>query len=322
MGDAPTPLDPIEVFPDPADYRTLRRIFEDPENRIVLSLGGGSVPGLCGNLALIRLLEHVGVARHVKQVWGTSAGAVVGSGWCSGNTPLRVLELVRSLDKKGALDFHLLRFALRVLLSLPPLRRPLPDGVIKGRHFRETIRAGLLVDRFEECRIPFRCVGVSDDGRATTKVFRRGELLPAVFASMSLPGIVEPMPVEGRCYYDGGLTEKTPLTSVISEHGTSDYDGKLVILATHFGLEARNERSRGFLARFMDTLEVMEDQIWLYQLQEARERDGVRVLVLNPHLEDAGMFAFDQTDRLFCDAFATFGRLLRDAQIAQTFGLA
>ena len=72
---------------------------------------------------------------------------------------------------------------------------------------------------------------------ATPKIFRRGKLLPAVFASMALPGIVIPQPVDGKHFYDGGLVEKTPLLSPIAEHGQTgdkrkgDEEGDLVAAA-------------------------------------------------------------------------------------------
>jgi len=303
-------------------FRTFLRLAEDDNNRLIVSLGGGSIPGLCGNLALLEILEDLDLRGRVDQVWGTSAGAVVGSGWASGATAQEVLTLVRSLNRRGVLDAHLFRFATRILASLPPLRRPLPDGIVAGKHFRNTIEKGLKCETFEECPIPFRCIACSDDGRATTKIFRRGKILPAVFCSMSLPGIMIPQPADdGRNYYDGGVVEKTPLPSILGEHSQSGDPRQLVVLSTHFAEEPREEPTKGFLNRFLDTLQAMEDKVWEYQLRDARQRESVRVMVLNPHLKDAAMFGFDETDRYFEESKQRFQELLGDARVAQTFGL-
>lgn len=309
---------------DPERYTVLKRMCAREDHRLVLSLGGGAHPGLCGNLALISILQELELRPHVTEIWGTSAGAVVGGGWATGSSAEEILALVAGLDRRGALDFSLLRFALGVLMAIWPFRRPLPDGLIRGKWFRDAISRGLRVENIEDCEIPFRCIACSDDGTGRRKVFRRGPLLPAIFSSMSIPGIVIPMPgdAEGNCYYDGGLVEKTPLISPIAAHTQSGDPRKLLLLCTHYASEPRKEPARGFLHRFLDTIHVIEDVCWGYQLAEARQRKDVTLMVLNPHIDDPSLFNFARTDRSFREAKATFAELLENARIATTFGLA
>src|SRR5262245_675110 len=87
----------IEAPPDPADYSAFVRLASSPENRLIVSFGGGATPGLCGNLALARLLEELNLRPHIAEVWGTSAGAVIGGGWATGSDALDVLRLVQGL---------------------------------------------------------------------------------------------------------------------------------------------------------------------------------------------------------------------------------
>ena len=63
----------------PDRYTALVRMVAGGDRKLAVSLGGGSLPGLCGNLALVRILEELELRPHVGEVWGTSAGAVVGS---------------------------------------------------------------------------------------------------------------------------------------------------------------------------------------------------------------------------------------------------
>ena len=58
---------------DPERYTTLMRLVTDPKHRVVASFGGGSVPGLCGNLAFGKILAELGIDTHVEEVWGTRA---------------------------------------------------------------------------------------------------------------------------------------------------------------------------------------------------------------------------------------------------------
>ena len=311
-----------EIPIDPGRYTTLLRLAGSEDHRLVLSFGGGSLAGLCGNLALVRIFEKLDLRGRVEEIWGTSAGAVVGGGWATGTPAHRVLGLVESLAGRGSVDFSLSRFALSILLAVRPFRRPLPDGLLRGRRFLKTIEAGLSVSTFEDCEIPFRCIACRDDGNATRKVFRRGKLLPAIFASMSLPGIVIPQPAddEGDYYYDGGLLEKSPLISPIADHGRSGDRRKLLLVCTHFaGLTAG--RARGFVKRFLTALDIMEDVCWTYQLEEARSRKNVVLLTLNPRIEDAPMFDFKLTREVYARSLAAFADLLQDARIAQTFGM-
>ncbi len=313
----------IERPLDPERYVVLRRLFDDENNRVVIGFGGGSLPGLCGNVALARILEELSLRERVDEIWGTSAGAVIGGGWATGSDALTILDLVRSLKAKGAVDFSLLKFATGILASLWPFRRPLPDGLIRGDVFWDTIDRGLKVKTFDECPTPFRCIACTDDGRASRKIFRRGPLLPAIFASMSMPGVVIPRPAdaEGNCFYDGGLVEKSPLLSPVGEHLRSGDKRKLVLVVTHFGNEIHQTAAQGFYNRFLHTLYAMEEACWHYQLAEARERPNIVMVVLNPKLSDTALFKFAHTDMNYLACRERFADVLQNAKIAQTFGL-
>jgi predicted acylesterase/phospholipase RssA len=277
------------------------------------------VPGICANLAFADLLEQLDVRRHVAQVWGTSAGAVVGGGWASGSPASKILAQVRSLDRRGAVDAQRGRLFAAALLWR--WRRRLPEGLIGGRHFADAIARGLTATTFEDCPTQFRCVAIPDDGTLTRKVFRKGPLLPAIFASMSLPGIFVPrVHPDGTTYYDGGLVEKTPLLSPIAEHDTLGEDRELLVLGTHFDNEAKRIRPHGFFARFLQAIYAMESALWDHQLAQARQRKNVSLILLNPRLEDGGMFDFRQVDATFAYAAKAFADQLQNAKLAYSFG--
>ena len=305
-------------------YGTLRRLMTDPDHKVVVSMGGGALQGLCGNLALWRILEELELVEHVDELWGTSAGAIIAGGAATGAEALTVLDLVGSLGRRGAIDIGLARFAFRILRSLGPFRRPLPDGVVQGVQFRKTIAAGLKATTFEDCKIPFRCIACSDHGRPVAKVFKSGELLPAIYSSMALPGVMMPMPAgdDGRTWYDGGLVEKTPLRSPIAEHGRSSDGRKLLILATHYISDSVEEPAQGFLRRFLYSLYALEDQLWQYQVREARQRDNVSLLLLDPQIRGVELFAFQDTVPLYVRSRERFADALQDARIISTLGTA
>ncbi len=308
---------------EPKRFAALRRMLTDNRHRVVLSLGGGALPGLAGNLALTRILEELDLIGSIDEIWGTSAGAVIGGGIASGAPSDEILDLVAGLRAPGILDRAVLRFAWRLTRSATPfVRRPMPEGILPGENFLEAIRQGLRCETFDDCKIPFRCIACTDDGRATPKIFRRGQLVPAIFSSMALPGIMIPRPGDetGATYYDGGLVEKSPLRSPIADHGRSGDDRRLVVLCTHFFDPTRKGRKHTFLSRFLETLYALEEVAWEYQLAEARARDNVIVILLDPRLEEPSMFAFENTVPNYLRARDAFLDALQDGRLVATFG--
>ncbi|MGH9194545.1 MAG: patatin-like phospholipase family protein, partial [Acidimicrobiia bacterium] len=192
----------IEAPLDPKRYTAFRRLATDPAHRLVVAFGGGSAVGLSGNVALAEILEELELKSQVSMIWGTSAGAIVGGSWASGTPAKQMPPLVRAVH--GSLDVCWLRLFASLLLR--PFGYPLPEGLIKGRRIAALIDEGLKVKSFEECSIPFRCIAISDDGQARRTVFEQGPLLPAIYASMSLPGIFmprPPLPGEDCSHFDG-----------------------------------------------------------------------------------------------------------------------
>lgn len=313
----------IESQLEADDYSTLHRLATAGEHRLVVSLGGGATAGLCGNIALTRLLEELELKQHISELWGTSAGAIVGGSWTAGTTAAEMLATIRNLDSKDTVD--LCHAAILRSLLLRPFGRFLPDGLIQGRRLASLIDAGLKVKDFQSCTIPFRCIACSDDGRNRRKVFRKGLLLPAILSSMSLPGILAPRPaLEGEeCgYYDGGLVEKTPLISPIAEHLRRGDKRKLLLIATHFSGDERRKPARGFIHRFVQSIYALEEALWGYQLKEARQRygDKVTLLLLNPHIIEPTLFDFSHVTEHYLRARENFKHKLRNGSLALTFG--
>jgi predicted acylesterase/phospholipase RssA len=310
----------IETPLDPNRYTALRRLATDPGHRLVLCFGGGSAIGLGANAALAKILEELDLKGHVSQVWGTSAGAIIGAGFAAGVGADEIRRRVKATE--GSLDICWLRLVLSLLLR--PFGYPLPEGLIKGRRIVALIEAGLPVKTFEECPISFRCIAVTDDGQARRTVLREGPLLPAIYASMTLPGIFMPhgpLSGEDNGYYDGGIVEKTPLRSPISEHLRSADPRKLVLVATHFRSHGQLGPARGFVHRFLQTVGALEDLAWPYQLTEARNYPNVILVLLDPQIEVPNVLDFSLLERHYLQAREAFTDALQNAHLALSLGL-
>ncbi len=304
-------------------FSTLRRLASDPGKRLVVCMGGGGVPSLCGNAVLADLIERLGLREHVQEIWGTSAGAIIGGSWASGTKAPRMLEILRVLRSHGVTDVDWLHVAKGLLLR--PFGAVLPDAILRGKRSYETMLSGLSVETFEECEIPFRCIACADEEQGRRHIFREGPLGPAISASMSLPGILLPRDADGQPahgFLDGGLVEKTPLYSPMADHVRIGDDRQLLILGTYFGVQRIvNAVEHGFIDRFLVTIDALVDHLWEHQEQAARSQPGVSVLLLNPRLEPSVNYLdCSGIDRHCRQARKAFQEQLGDGRIALTLG--
>jgi predicted acylesterase/phospholipase RssA len=308
--------------PELERYSTLRRLAADPGRRFVVALGGGCVPGLCGNAALVELIEELGLKEHVAEVWGTSSGALIGGAWASGTSAQEIMAQLHGFQRKRMVDTPWVRVVIG--FALGRVGCCAPDAVIRGEHFHRELVAGLTARTFEECPLPFRCIACVEEPGMRRKVFREGPLAPAISASIALPGLLLPRDETGRPtygFYDGGLVEKTPLFSPIADHTALGDGRELLIVGTHFANDAhRIAGAHGFIERFMVTIDSLEERLWEYQRDEARKKHGVSVLMLNPCMDDPTSFDFKRIDHDCQQARAAFRDQLQNGKIAMTLG--
>ena len=168
--------------------------------RVGLALGSGGARGWA-HLGVLQALREKGI--EVDVVAGTSMGAVIGSFFAAGREDV-LLELARNLDWK-----RLRPFFWEVTLSR--------SGLTDGRKLLEEFRKMLGLREFRELDLPFRAVATDLDTGGEV-VLSSGNLLQAVRASISLPGLFSPVRVGKRLLVDGGLVNPVPV-SVAREMG-------------------------------------------------------------------------------------------------------
>lgn len=192
--------------------------------KIGVVLGGGGARG-AAHIGVLRALEKLRVP--IDAIAGTSMGAIVGGLYCSGLTPDELEALIASVDWKDAFqdtskreDMTFRRkqddesFPIRFEMGLRNGRPVLPKGLISGQKLGWILRELTLhipdAGNFDELPIPFRAVA-SDIETGDPYVMTRGDLVLAMRASMSAPGIFLPVRVDGRLLVDGGLSGNVPV---------------------------------------------------------------------------------------------------------------
>jgi NTE family protein len=195
-----------------------------PAPRIGLALSGGGARGIA-HIGVLKVLEELRVPVHC--VVGTSMGAIVGGAYASGSSAARLEEMVRQADwddvfrdqpprteisiRRKADDYKTL-FAPEYGLKDGGL--VLPKGVVAGvaieAFFRTLTSTAIGIDDFQKLPIPFRAVAADiETGEAV--VLERGSIALAMRASMSVPGALAPVEIDGRLLVDGGIANNLPI---------------------------------------------------------------------------------------------------------------
>ncbi len=162
-------------------------------SRIGLALGSGSARGLA-HLGVIRALEEAGIK--VDFVAGTSIGALIGAAYASGR-----LDSMESTFQK---------FNWKSMVSFFDVVFP-KSGLIDGAKVGELVRAHINSEVIESLPIPF-CAVATDIQTGEEVVISKGDIIEAVRASISVPGIFTPVRSNGRLLVDGGLVNPVPVS--------------------------------------------------------------------------------------------------------------
>lgn len=163
--------------------------------KIGLALGSGSARGLA-HIGVIRALRDADI--QVDYVVGTSIGALVGAVYAAGK--------IDSLHSAYlAMDWKKIAYFFDVVFP--------KSGIIDGKKVADFMREYVHSSLIEELPMPFKAVA-TDFGSGEEVIFETGDLIEAVRASISVPGIFTPVRMHGRVLIDGGLVNPVPVNVV------------------------------------------------------------------------------------------------------------
>jgi NTE family protein len=192
--------------------------------KVGVVLGAGAARGWA-HIGAMQELDALGLRPEV--VVGSSIGSLVGGCYAAGR--LDMLEgFARSLTKRrvlGLLDFSFTG-----------------SGLIGGERLRAKLEAALGGIQIED--LPIRFAGVATEiGDGHEIWLRRGSLVEAIRASYALPGVFEPVKVDGRWLFDGAIVNPVPVSvaralgaeRVIALNISSDSVGRGTAIQDPFG---------------------------------------------------------------------------------------
>ncbi|BBO69495.1 phosphoesterase [Desulfosarcina alkanivorans] len=160
---------------------------------VALVLGSGSSRGWA-HIGAIEALVEEGIP--IDFISGCSVGSYVGAIFASGSLD-SLKHFVLSMDGRKVFSYFDVVFPRSGLL----------DGTKK---VAELFSMHTAVERFSELNIPVMMVA-TDLQRGEKIVLKSGPLLPALRATMSVPGLFAPARVKGRWLVDGGVVDPVPV---------------------------------------------------------------------------------------------------------------
>ncbi|MFM7474143.1 MAG: patatin-like phospholipase family protein, partial [Crocinitomicaceae bacterium] len=203
------------------------------QQRVGLVLSGGGAAGIA-HIGVLKALEEHNIPIHY--ITGTSAGSLVGALYACGYSPDEISSYVKSdkfqlmtsgkldatrnyffrkgYDHAGTVEFSFSRDSI--------LRKSIPMNLVTPslldfemlRIFGHT--SASKSENFDSLFVPFRCVA-SDIQSKRCVIFSKGNLNEAVRSSMTYPLYVNPISVNGKVLFDGGLYNNFPVDVMYQE---------------------------------------------------------------------------------------------------------
>ena len=160
-----------------------------------MALGSGSARGWA-HIGVIRALSEAGI--RIDYVAGTSIGALVGAVYASGEIDA-LEEVVLQLDWKE------IAYLFDVVFP--------KSGLIDGKKVSVFIQNHVKEINIEDLPLPF-CAVSTDLTTGDEVAISKGNIIEAVRASISVPGIFTPFKKNGKILVDGGLVNAVPVSVV------------------------------------------------------------------------------------------------------------
>ncbi|HEX5093224.1 MAG TPA: patatin-like phospholipase family protein [Burkholderiales bacterium] len=265
--------------------------------RIGLALSGGGARGLA-HIGVLKALEELRVP--VSCVTGTSMGAIIGGAYASGTAPAALEKFARDTDWNQVFSDQPPRAEVAIQRKIEDYKTlfapeygitgsgfALPKGVIAGvsieGFLRQLVDPAVGTTDFQKLPIPYRAVAADiETGEAV--ILRRGSLARAMRASMSVPGALAPVEIDGRLLVDGGIADNLPIS--VARQVCAD-----VVIAVNISTPPLKRRQitsalsvTGQLINFLGKVNV-DDQL---------KSLGSRDVLISPELGDITAGSFDR----------------------------
>jgi NTE family protein len=247
-----------------------------------LILGGGAARGLA-HIGVIKRLEELD--DKPSHIIGTSIGAIVGAFYACGFTSTEMQQIVRDTSFLWLVDIHFLQ------------------GGIKGNKIASYFKKYFGTKTFAETIIPLKIIAADID-TGEKIVFEDGQIIDALRASISIPGVFVPFRHNGMSLVDGGIVANLPIEF-------APEDEKIIAVSVQMNLRksSKKESKSLFPAKtpFIHTYTLLRKAVGIMIAQNERTSIASRkdILVLRPGRDDIEYYDFQKVDELVDEWYKT-----------------
>ncbi len=213
-----------------------------PAPKIALVLGGGGTRGFA-HVGVIKALEAQGIYPDI--IVGTSVGSAIGALYAAGYSGFQLQEISIPMKEE------------RVLGDWSWPNR----GLYTGRPLANFINQSVKQVPMEKLRRTFAVVA-TDLASGEKVLFRSGNVGSAVSASCAVPGIFQPVIINGKSYVDGGLVRPVPASDARAL-------GADFVIAVNISNLPQNNKTETTVDVLMQTFDIMSQTINRYELNSA-----------------------------------------------------
>lgn len=268
------------------------------EPRIGLALGGGGAKGLA-HILMLEALDKTGARPAL--IAGTSIGAIIGALYAAGLFGSDIRALIEQFfvtPRKAGGSLFAMPKSLRWLDFIDPALSG--GGLLDSSDFIEYLGEVLPVRDFGKLKIPLRVVAAElSTGRQV--VIDAGDLLPALQASMAVPGVFPPVSWNGRLLVDGGVANPLP-------YDLLETDTDIVIAIDVSGeRDSEDVESLTALGVLLQSFHNMGRNILLEKLKQKRP-----TLYIRPDIRNVQVLEFYKARQVFEQAHPAQQQLARE----------
>jgi len=155
-------------------------------------------------------------------------------------------------------------------------------GLIIGERLERFVTEKVPVSRIEDLKLPFAAVA-TDIRTGERIILNSGPLARAVRASCALPGVFQPVEMNGNLLVDGGVLESLPVPSAKSL-------GANITIAVDVGVRVKDIQATDFVTVMIQALSISGAE---KRRRHAEEAD----VLIHPDVNGVGTFDFGQKQR-------------------------
>ena len=253
--------------------------------KIGIAFGGGGARGLA-HISMIEAFEELGLKPSI--ISGTSIGAITGAFYAAGFSSKEMKAMLKRLlfprnDKP--FDFLWKSDFVKMFSMFDP--QFFNSGLMKGDRFYKFLETELGATTFEELKTPLKIVA-TDYWNKEEVIFDEGNLLPAIRASYSLPGLLTPVKIKKRILIDGGVVNPIPFDILLNE-----CDITVAIDITAYRTSNGKEYPPTFESVFT-TYQTMQNSINQQKMKFIKPDIYIR-----PEIYDVRVFDFSKHESIF-----------------------